>query len=140
MFIVYCLVIIGIVSISPAHMASVCGGDQLELICTTTGNFLEWSFSLIPTGETTAMTYSRILTTLSADVSSLILANSSFTFSRISAQNSLPLISGLLINPVSAEPNGIEVNCADIETSETASTLVKIINEDLIFGTLQKLN
>ena len=116
-------------------MASVCGGDQLELICTTTGSFLEWNFSLIPTGETNAMTYSRILTALSssADISPLILENSSFTFSRISAQNTLPLISRLLINPVSAEPNRIEVNCADIETSETASTLVQIINEDLIF-------
>ena len=69
------------------------------------------------------------LSTLSgfSAVTSVILVNSSFTFSRISAQYALPLISRLLINPVnvSAEPNGIEVNCADIETSETASTLVQ---------------
>ena len=129
------MVCIGTANISPSHMASVCRGDQLELICTTTGRILEWSFSLIPTGETTAVTYSQVLSTSSSfsAVTSVILVNSSFSFSRFSDQYALPLISRLLMNPVSAELNGIEVNCADRETSETASTLVQIINEDLIF-------
>ena len=136
------MVCIGIASISPSHMVSVCKGDQLELICTTTGKFLEWSFSLIPTEETTAVTHFRHLSASSSfSAITLVLGNSSITFSRISAQYALPLISRLLINPVSAELNGTEVNCTDIvETSETASTLVQIINEDLIFGMLQKLN
>ena len=140
----FMMVHIGTASISPSHMASVCRGDQLELICTTTGRFLEWSFSLVSTGETTTVTrYLRVLSTSAVVswISPVIVANSSFTFSRISVQNTLPLISRLLINPVSAELNGTVVNCTDIvETSETASTLVQIINEDLIFGMLQKLN
>ena len=137
------MVCIGTASISPSHMASVCRGDQLELICTTTGRLLEWSISLIPTGETTTTFIRRLLTTFEgvSSISSSIVANSSFIFSRISAQNTLPLISRLLINPVSAKLNGTVVNCTDIvETSETASTLVQIINEDLIFGMLQKLS
>ena len=131
---------IGTVSISPAHMASVCRGDQLELICTTNRIFLEWSFSLISEGETSARTYSRILNILSGPAIPGLLVNSiTFSFSRVSAQDTLPLISRLLINPVSAELNGTLVNCTDIfETLETASTLVRIINEDLIYGRLWK--
>ena len=62
-----------------------------------------------------------------------------FNISRVSAQNTLPLTSRLLISPVSNNLNGTEVNCTNQETSETASTVVSIINEDLIFGRLQKV-
>ena len=34
--------------------------------------------------------------------------------------------------------NETEVNCTDLLTLETASTLINIINEDLIFGRLIK--
>ena len=124
-------------TISPVDVTSVCRGDQLELTCTTTGSLLQWSF-LIPKGEMTATTYSRILTTSSSLAVPGLLVNSvTLSFIRVSAQNTLPLIATVLINPVSAELNGTLVNCSDID--ETESTLVRIVNEDLIFGRLQKL-
>ena len=126
--------------ISPADVTSVCRGDQLELTCTTTGSLLRWNFSLISEGETTATTYSRILTTSSSLATPGLLVNSiTVSFIRVSAQDALPLIAIALINPVSAELIGTLVSCTDIDDLETASTLIRIVNEDLIFGRLQKL-
>ena len=117
-----------------------CQGDQLELTCTNTGMYLELSVSLIHEGEITARRYSRILTFFDAGYTRLIVVNSTvFNFSIISARYSLPLISRLYISSVSDNLSGIEVTCTDIETSETASTLINVINEDLIFGKLQKV-
>ena len=45
------------VVISPPGVVSVCSGDQLELTCTVHGTFLEWSFFLVPEGETMARRY-----------------------------------------------------------------------------------
>ena len=126
--------------ISPPGIAPVCRGDQLELTCTVTGSFLEWSFSLIPEGETTARRYARVLHTTSIPATSQLVVNSiTFTFSRTSAVNSLQLTSMLLIKSVNDGLNGTEVNCADVETSETVSTFVNILNEDQIIGRLQKV-
>ena len=43
------------------------------------------------------------------------------------------MISRLLINPATDELNGTLVNCTDVLASETTSTSISIINEDLIF-------
>lgn len=131
---------VGIVTISPAHTASVCRGDQLELICNTTGAFLEWRLCLISDGETTArkIIFIRIVT-IFGQVPPLLVNSTVFNFSRIPAENTLPLTSRLLISPVSNNLNGTEVNCTNLETSETASTVVSIINKDLITGRLQEV-
>ena len=130
---------IGAVTISPSGTASVNEGDELELICTTTGIFLEWCFSLTPEGGTTARIYKRFLTTSSpSNQTSQLQVNSiTFTFSRISGQNSLPLVSRLLISPVSKDLNGTGVNRTDLQTSERASALVYLKNQDQTNGWLK---
>ena len=45
------------VMISPSGMVSVCSGGQLELTYTVAGTLLEWSFFLVPEGETMARRY-----------------------------------------------------------------------------------
>ena len=128
---------LGAVTISPSGTASACRGDQLELTCDITGRFLEWSFPLIPEGDTTARRYARVLNP-NSPTSALEVNSITFTFSIIYAGpgDSLPLTSRLLISQVSDGLNGTEVNCTDVRTSETVSTIVKTISEDFIFGRL----
>jgi hypothetical protein len=116
--------------ISPPGVASVCSGEQLDLICTTPGTLLEWSFFLVPWEETTAIRYDRILHSESFPATSDLEVNSiTFIFSRISAEGSLPLVSTIVIDPASDDLNGTEVNCTDVLASNTSSTHIKVINE-----------
>ena len=57
-----------------------------------------------------------------------------FTFSRISTEGSEPLISMLLIDPVSDDLNGTEVNCTEVLTSNSTSTRIQVINESHMIG------
>ena len=57
------------------------------------------------------------------------MANSTtFTFSRLSAQDVSPLISRMIISPVSEGLNGVQVNCEDVETAESATTMIRIVD------------
>ena len=125
------LIMIGVV-ISPFEVVSVCSGGQLELTCTVDGAFLEWSFFLVPEGEV-ARRYSRILHSGSA-TSDLEVNSITFTFLRISAEGSQPVVSRLLIAPVSDDLNGTEVNCTDVLPSNTSSTHIKVINESTVIS------
>ena len=121
---------IGGAVISPPGIAPVCSGDTLNLTCTTTGRFQEWSFTLIPENETAPMRYTRSLQTYGPkhlQIFEQVIASTMFLYSRNSAENSLPLMSTLSVSPVSAGLNGTVVNCTDITTSDTVSTIIFII-------------
>ena len=123
------------VEISPSGVAPVCQvGDQLELMCTVTGMFQTWRFTAIPESGS-AVTYMRnILSTRSSGVDSqptTINTTIMITFSRISTQNELPLISRMVINTVSEGFNGTEVNCVNSVTSEVATTTIHVIGGKL---------
>ena len=126
------LIMIGVV-ISPPEVASVCSGDQLELTCTVAETFLEWSVFLVPEGETMARKFFRIIHSGSA-TSDLEVNSITFTFLRISAEGSQPVVSRLLIAPVSDDLNGTEVNCTDVLPSNTSSTHIKVINESTVIS------
>lgn len=124
----------GMVMISPSGIVSVCQGDQLELTYNTTGSFLRWEVNnLFSEKEITARTYTRSFSSIGAsNYTELLRVNSTmFTFSRRSAQGNLPLISRLLIQPVSEGLNRTEVNCVDVITSESAVTTIHIIGGKL---------
>ena len=111
----------GDVIISPPGVATVCSGHQLELTCSTSGGTHEWSFSF---------TRSRraIVSSLPDNQTSYLLVSSvTLNFSRVSSEGSLPLISRLLISPVSDGLNGSTVSCTDLITPESASTSINII-------------
>ena len=121
--------------ISPFGVVSVCSGDQLELTCMITdpgtGNFaiLRWNATLIPELNTTSpMSYDRIISsTAPTDHSAQIMGNSTIlTFSRVSAQNDFPLVSRLLINPVT---RGLNIQCRDDITLESSAVVVNVTNE-----------
>ena len=56
--------------------------------------------------------------------------NAVITFSRLSSQDSLPLVSRLTISPVSSGLNGTVVNCFDCfsSTESVATTTIRIID------------
>ena len=126
----------GTVTISPSGVATVCSGGQLELNCTVadTGGFaiLVWNVILIP-----VLNYSQAISSDSPSDQAFqkVINSTELTFSRISSQNNLPLVSRLLISAVSNHLNGTEVNCINSLTSETSSiTVVNISNGNPIQG------
>ena len=113
----------GVVEISPSEVAPVCqAGDQSELTCSVTGIFLRWEFS-VPGAQ---MPFTALVSAGGpSGVPPPIPVNSTiFTFSRLSTQ---PLTSTMTISSVSEGLNGIQVNCVDIESSESAATTIRII-------------
>ena len=131
----------GAVTLSSAGVISVCSGDQLELTCMITGNFaiLLWNVTLITENTATHINFTRVISSSSpTDQTFHMMINSTnFTGSRISAQNSYPLTSRLLINPVSNHLNGTEVSCVNSLTSELSSVaVISISSEYVIQGAL----
>ena len=89
-----------------------------------------WSFFLIPENETVPMGYMHALQHSGPNhlqVSEQRIGSTTFLYSRSSAENALPLISTLSISPVSEDLNGTVVNCTDVSTSNTASTMINVI-------------
>ena len=60
----------------------------------------------------------------------VIINNSTFTTSRISGQNILPLMTRMVVNPVSGALNRTVVNCFEGTTAieSVATTTIRIIN------------
>ena len=114
----------GAVTLSPSGVAPVCSGDQLELMCTITGDLLQWSFSVFRGNETTAIDFRRTITPTSAEMLQLVVDSLVFNFSRISAPDSMPVISTLVISPVSRRINGTVVNCENVGEREVSSTTI----------------
>ena len=113
------------VEISPLGIAPVCQvGDQLELICNTSDMLQRWRFPAIPdSGRTIQSTGSSGVDPRALTINSIVI----ITFSRLSTQNELPLMSRMLINRVSEGLNGTEVECVNTVTSELVTTTIHII-------------
>ena len=117
------------VEISPSPVAAVCQeGDQLELICTLSDIFLRWEFTVFP--ENASHTVIIISAGPSGIPPPLMISGSMITFSRLSGQDVLPLISRVTIASVSIGLNGTVVNCFEGSTSidVVATTVIRIID------------
>ena len=90
----------GVVEISPSPVAAVCQeGDQLELTCNNTGMFPRWEVTvMIP--QTMTFTGIAVFTSIgpSGEVRQVMISGSIFTASRLSGNDSLPLISRMIVN------------------------------------------
>ena len=121
------------VMLIPPNIAPVCSGDELELTCVVPGRALDWNVS-IPGMLPEFSTFKHTLTSVersSPNHTITINGSNSFVFSRISPQDSQPLISRLLISPATGAVNGTVVICADRETRNSSSTSVYIVNSKL---------
>ena len=113
-----------------------CGGDQLELMCTTTGDLLQWRFSVIRGNDTSATDFRRIISSTSSKMLQLTVDSIVFNFSRISAHDSIPLMSTLVISPVSNRLNGTVVNCESVDRAEVPSTTIIVGETGALQGEL----
>ena len=132
----------GTVTLSPPGVAPVCSGGQLDLMCTITGGYLQWRFS-VSRGFNDLLPLRRIIQASFTDEESMtqLLVNSTmFNFSRTSAQDSLPVMSKLVISPVNDSLNGTVVNCIDLDTSNSSSTTVIITEREPLLGMNNKIN
>ena len=114
----------GTVKISPSEIASVCSGDQLELMCNATGSLLEWNFSHIDeTGTARQFIRRGIAADGPADLQTFTVEYNStmFTFSKTSAQESPILTSRVVIDSVNDNLNGTVVICVDITSPRMES-------------------
>ena len=121
----------GTVTLSPVTVAPVCQvGDQLELTCNNNETVIKWSFTVNndQLRRTGLLEYPRFINTEdeSQQISEVTVNSTIFTFMRISARGSLPMISTLVINSVSRNLNGTVVHCTDVGTSTTASTTIHL--------------
>ena len=127
----------GLVEISPSAVAPICQvGDQLELTCNTTKEINHrWEFTVFPEN----ITHTSHVTSvgMSGTPPSLTLSTSMITFSRLSGPNSLPLISRIVVSPVTRDINRTVVNCFEgtSSTDSVATTTIRIIDPgQLNFG------
>ena len=127
----------GMVILSPSGVAPVCSGDELELTCTTTRNPLQWRFSVIRGDETTATEIRRSINSIGPVTSNLTINSTVFNFSRISAPNSMPVTSRLVISPVSNGLNGTVMSCVDVDSGEVASTTIIVGERGALQGIVQ---
>jgi hypothetical protein len=119
-----------LVELSPSVVAPVCqAGDQLELTCNITGAFVRWTFTVILESGSASDIRLDVTPEGPDDALPTAMANSTtFTILRSSAQDITPLISRMIINPVSEGLNGVQVTCHDVEAPESAAvTTIQII-------------
>ena len=121
---------LGTVIISPPQIASVCMGDQLELMCNTTGSLLEWNLFHIDTSRQFIRRGITANGEADAQVYTVEYDSTMFTISRISAQESPLLSSRLFIDNVNYSLNGTVVTCVDVTSTimESSTTTIMIIN------------
>ena len=120
----------GLVTLSPSRIASVCSGDWLELTCNVTGSLLEWRINV----TSSSRIYRRGVRSDSQtdlQTSHLMINNSILTFTRISDEHGLPLVSRLLISPVNENLNRTKVICEDVASSLQSTTTITIVWDSL---------
>ena len=115
--------------ISPSPVAPVCQeGDQLELTCNSTlGLDHQWLFTVVP--ENVSYTRAPVSSIgVSGIPMPLLISGSTITFSRLSGQFDLPLISRVTISSVGRGLNGTVVSCVELDTNLVATTTIRIID------------
>ena len=118
------------VALSPSGLVLVCSGGQLELMCTTAGGFLEWDIFRVPVNGASPVNFGGrfINNQPGLPPSYQVIDSVFFNFSRVSAPDTLPLISRVVISPVSSSLNGTEMVCIDTVTMASLSTIIHVIN------------
>ena len=105
-------------------------------MCTTTGGFVRWRFSVTRRLNDTITTTRTIQAAVPAgDAMFQFVVNSTvFNFSRTSAEGSLPMMSKIVIGPVSSSLNGTVMNCIDLDTSSSTATTIIVGEREPLQG------
>ena len=105
-------------------------GDPLQLTCTASIEFMRWSIVVVNEhGMEEEIDAIRNSLDSSPPPIDKIINSTTFTFTRTSAEDVLPLISTLSIDSISISLNGTVVNCMDTNNPMTSnSTTIQIID------------
>ena len=82
---------------------------------------------MIRGNETISTEFTRAITSSGSVMLNLTIGSTVFTFSRISAHNSIPVISRLVISPVSNSLSETVMNCVDVDAAELSTSSTTII-------------
>lgn len=115
----------------PSGIAPACSGDQLELTCSVTANLLEWRINVTSVARIYIRGVSSDGPTINVQTNTLMINSSNITFSRISNENAVPLISRLFISYVGDGLNGTIVTCEDVVSSQSTSTIITVTQDSL---------
>ena len=87
------------------------------------------------------MTFMRTVSSVgpSSVIEPLTVNSTLFMFSRTSTQDSLPLMSRLLINPATVDLNGTVLNCIEVATSERSISSIHIIRGTYLAIAIEKI-
>ena len=125
---------VGMVTLSPKMVAPVCHvGDPLQLTCNASVEFIQWSILRVnEQGTLDRVTNDVILNSGNSNKMMQTTVNSIvFTFTRVSTQEDIPLISTLTVDSVGIDLNGTVVRCTDVANPTTsASTTIQIIDSN----------
>ena len=131
------------VVVSPPDVATACNGQTLELMCSTPGRVLQWSFALNQTNENFVRFPStqsfQFLGPSSHQTHHVFINPVNYTYLRLSPPDILPLVTKLVISPVNESFNGTEVTCTDVENSVSSSTVIHVVHEDQVDGWSNKV-
>ena len=123
---------VGVVMVVPSEIAPACNGEQLKVTCTITGSFLGWNITLVH--NETMISYIRIITSdgPSSEQAPVITNSTMIRFLRTSTERASPLISTVVINPISGTLNGSRVECTELPQgiSESSFTVVHVMEFD----------
>ena len=98
-------------------------GDPLQLTCTASVEFLQWSLTLVnEEGRDEDHTMFITASAPSPQPPPITVNFTTFTLRRISAQGASPLVSSLSFDSVSIGLNGTVANCMDPTSSITPSS------------------
>jgi hypothetical protein len=136
--IIIIVTLIGLV-LSPSREAVVCEGRELSLTCSTNlSMLLSWTSSPLQNEQGQVVTFMRSTASVgvSQQISTMTVNSTFFNVSRVSGQDELPLVSRLVISPVSVGLNGTRLNCTERsmnnENTAVASTTVYVLGEHCI--------
>ena len=121
-------------TLSPLMVVPVCRvGAPLQITFTASVKFIRWSLVVINEhGMEEDITVSRNSRDPNPRPIEGIINSTTFTFTRTSAEDLLPLISTLSINSASIGLNGTVIHCMDVINPMTsASTTIQIINTSM---------
>ena len=126
----------GMEILSSVMVAPVCRvGDPLQLTCTASVEFIQWSILRI--NHEQGVTLEKVTNDViinSRDPSQMIQTTANnivFTFTRVSTQGASPLVTTLSVDSVGTDLNGTVVNCTDLaNTMTSATTTIQIIDSN----------
>ena len=105
----------------------ICPSEQQTLMCSTNYTLLEWSVTTI--NQTLRETRSVPYEGQNPIIIPIIINSTNFTFSKVSSQKALPLVSIMTIVNVNINLEGTMVSCTGINSSTVSSVvLMKVLH------------